>query len=140
MAYSMVGWTSRMNRSVAWGVIACLIVGGAYVLWNDPKARFLSLFVPIACAVLLAVGCAAISILDRVRSSRATKEFEAMLGDQTLESVLEKSVFTYVGAGQGSGSYFVMKKEGDHEPIAVLPDEVSAQQWIVREFVATAGN
>ena len=125
-----------MSQPVAWSVIACLIVGGVVVLWVDPQARFLVLVVPVLLGCLLAIGYLGAGLRDRWLARSDQSDLESLLSDRTLEDVLEQSEFTYRWVGQGSGDHLILHKDGCSEPVAVLPDEASAQRWILSDFIA----
>ena len=125
-----------MNRAVAWLVLACLAIGMGYLLWTDSKTRFVWLSMLIVLPLLLGSAYIATGISERVRASRAEQRLATLLGERTLEEVLEQSVYTSVWAGQGSAAYFIVRKEGgDAPPVATLPDEGAARLWIVEDFL-----
>lgn len=124
-----------MNRTVAWLVLACLAIGMGYLLWTEPKTRFVWLSMLIALPLLLGSAYIVMGISARIRISRDAQRLATVLGGRTLDDVLEQSVYTYAWAGQGSADYLIFRKEGGDAPVAVLPDEGAAQLWIAEDFV-----
>lgn len=107
-----------------------------YLFRAEPKNKLVWLAMLIAWPLLLGSGYIAFGVSDRVKASRDARSLATLLGDRTLDEVLEQSAYTSVWAGQGSTACLIVRKEGgDGPPVATVPDEGAAQLWIVEDFL-----
>lgn len=126
-----------MKKWLSYLYLALLTMMLVWLVFNHPPT--ILMMVALVCATLVAigVGIALIYLKDAWDNFLYHQRLKRLLGNMSLEDVLEQSPYKYGYVFQGDDGYRIWHKDSTHDFIQSNVSKKSAQMWIVEQYFKT---
>lgn len=111
-----------------------LIMMFGWLVFNHPPTILMMLMFVFGTVVIIGIGYGCIRLQDAWRNFLYRQRMDRLLGNMTLEQVLEQSPYKYGYVFQGDDGYRIWHKDALHDFIQSDMSKKSAQMWIVEQY------
>lgn len=101
---------------------------------NYPPTILMVLTFVFTVFIVIGLGSACIWVRDAWRNFLYDQRLQRLLGDMTIEEVLDQSLYEYGHVFQGDDGYRIWCKDAFHDFVQSGMGKKAAQMWIVEQY------
>lgn len=123
-----------MKKLLSYLYIIFLVIMFGWLIINHPPTIFKMLAFVFIMLGVIAIGVVFIWVQEACKNFLYRQRLQRLLGDMTIEEVLDQSPYEYGYVFQGDDGYRIWRKGTINEFIQSGVSKKNAQLWIVEQF------